>query len=376
MVFLPTAPARIQPFFGYRNRERLLITARALRAREASYEIGGSWRAIRTMLAHFISHEVAEMPVTLEIARPGGISHRHQGLTDSEGFVRFDIALESEWPLGADPAWETVVFHWSNRHGPQSVQGHVLAPGTATGLAVISDIDDTIVETGVTGNFRAVMKNWRRVLAQMPEERLLVPGADVFYNALGGGLVEAAPEGHAGMPVAGGRQPATKRPFFYVSSSPWNLFSYLVAYIRGRGLPLGPIMLRDWGFSRATFGGASHGAHKRESIEALLALYPEIKFALIGDDSQGDLTAYAEVVHDMPERVRAIFIRKVGEAMTPEESAAQAAIEAAKVPLWLGDSYATGQHFLASIGLLHDSEAEKIVEAVDKPAAVPDKTTA
>jgi len=61
--------------------------------------------------------------------------------------------------------------------------------------------------------------------------------------------------------------------------------------------------------------------------------------------------------------------------MTPEEMAAKATIEAAKVPLWIGDSYATGREFLGSIGLLHDAEAEKIVEAVDKPAAVPDKAT-
>ena len=240
------------------------------------------------MLSQFVSHEVPDLPVELEIALPGGKAQRHLGRTDSEGFVNFDIPLEPQWDYGTHPVWETVVFHWRAGEEEQCVDAHVLAPGADTGLAVISDIDDTIVETGITGDFRAVLRNWRRILIQMPEERILVPGADVFYNALGGGEALTSGEGHAGE-----TQPATHRPFFYVSSSPWNLFSYLVTYIRGRGLPLGPIALRDWGLNRATFGSASHGAHKRAAIDGILATYPDMKFALIGDDSQGEFYSIA-----------------------------------------------------------------------------------
>ena len=89
--------------------------------------------------------------------------------------------------------------------------------------------------------------------------------------------------------------------------------------MRSRKLPLGPLELRDWGLNRETLGSASHGAHKRTAIEGILATYPEMKFALIGDDSQGDLTAFAAIALDNPGRVRAIFIRKVGEAMSAEE---------------------------------------------------------
>ena len=361
MPFLPTAPVRIQPYFGYRNETRLFITGRALRSRRNAYEKRSKWRAAKTMLAQFASHEVPELPVQLEIVSPSGESRRHQGLTDKEGFVRFDIPLDGEWPLAETPEWETVVFHWSNGDGEHCVDGHVLAPGRTTGLGVISDIDDTIIETGITGDFRAVLRNWRRVLLQMPEERILVPGADVFYNALGGGEPLSEGQGHAGEHLR-----ASDRPFFYVSSSPWNLFSYLVTYIRNRGLPLGPIMLRDWGLNRDTFGSGSHGAHKRAAIEGILATYPDLKFAMIGDDSQGDLTAFGAIAVDNPGRIRAIFIRKVGEAMSPEETAAKAAIEAANIPLWLGDSYETGHEFLASIGLLGDEETRAIVDTIEE----------
>ena len=360
MPFLPTAPVRIQPYFGYRNRSRLRLTARALRSRVGKFEKRGKWRAAKTMLGQFASHEVGEFPVELEIARPGEASQRHQGLTDGEGFVHFDIRLDPEWEYDVHPAWETVVIHWQANGAEQCLDAHVLAPGDDTGLAVISDIDDTIIETGITGDFRAVLRNWRRMLMEMPAERILVPGADVFYNALGGGEVLADGSGHAGT-----RQPATHRPFFYVSSSPWNLFSYLVTYIRGRGLPLGPITLRDWGLNRETFGSSSHGAHKRAAIDGILATYPDMRFALIGDDSPGDLTAFADVALENPGRVRAIFIRKVGERMTYDELTAKANLEATKVPLWHGNSYDTGHNFLASIGLLADDEAKAIVDTVE-----------
>ena len=364
MPFLPTAPVRIQPYFGYRNRERLRITARALRSRVHDFEHRGKWRAAKTMLAQFVSHEVPELPVELEVAHRGGESRRHQGLTDGEGFVHFDIRLDPERDYAAHPEWETVVLHWQTGSEPRSVDAHILTPGSATGLGIISDIDDTIIETGITGDVRAVLRNWRRVLMQMPTERILVPGADVFYNALGGGEVATGGTDHAGE-----RQPATRRPFFYVSSSPWNLFSYLVTYLRTRGLPLGPIALRDWGLSRATFGSASHGAHKRTAIEGILATYPEMKFALIGDDSQGDLTAFAEIALAHPGRVRAIFIRKLGGAHSAEERNAQRQLEAANVPLWLGGSYAGGHDFLASLGLLADDEAKAIVDTVERSEA-------
>ncbi len=362
MALFPTKPVRIQPYFGYRNRERLTISARALRAPRPGFERSGRLRAVRTMLSQFASHEVADLPVDLEIRHRDGRSVHHRGVTDHEGFVHFDVALEPDWERDAHSQWEVVTLRWDNGEGRQSVEGHILAPGSQASLGVISDIDDTIIETGITGNWRKIARNWRRVVMELPDDRLLVPGADVFYNALGGGAVLHADEAHTG-----DRLPATHHPFFYVSSSPWNLYSYLVAFQKSRGLPLGPLMLRDWGLNRATFGSGSHGAHKVAAIADIIETYDSMQFALIGDDSQGDLTAFADVVASHPGRVRAVFIRRAGDPLSPEERTAQSVIEGANVPLWLGDCFTAGQQFLNAIGLAHDGEAERIVEVVEKP---------
>ena len=360
MPLLPTKPVRIQPYFGYRTERTLHIGARALRSGKAQFASGGRWQAFRTMLAQFASHEVAGLEVRLELVAPDGTRSDHWGTTDGEGFVAFDVALPQEWPLPEHTAWNVVAIHWANREGEQCVEGHVLAPGTHARIGVVSDIDDTIIETGITGGLRSVMRNWRRVLQQMPEDRVAVPGADVFYSSLGGGRVLAAEEANPGDTI-----PATHRPFFYVSSSPWNLYSYLVAFQKTRGLPLGPLFLRDWGLDAETFGSSSHGAHKTGAIDRILSTYPDMRFALIGDDTQGDLPAFGDVVEHNPGRVAAVFIRTTATDFSPEERAAKATIEASGVPLWLGDSYEIGQDFLKAAGVSARGDTAKIVATVE-----------
>jgi phosphatidate phosphatase APP1 len=365
--FLPP-PVRIQPYFGYRNCDRLIISARALRLSAKGFDKRGRLRTVRTMLSHFASREERGIAVELEIEAGGHVVARHRSETDREGFVHFDVALDPALDLPPHTAWETVSMRWSNRLGPQRVEARVLVPGMGDRLAVISDIDDTVIETGVTGGLRSVIRNWRRLIAQLPDERVAVPGADAFYGALAGGqpafTVDAPPP----------KMPATHRPFFYVSSSPWNLFSYLVAFLCVKGLPLGPMMLRDWGFNRATLGSSGHGAHKSAAIASIMALYPELKFALIGDDTQGDLPAYAEAAERAPDQVAAIFIRTTAaDRFSPQQRAAKIAIEKAGIPLWLGDTFAVGKEFLDAIGVAPGGETEQIVLAVEKLPTAADR---
>ena len=361
MVFIPKRPVRVQPYLGYRSRDRLVLSARALRSRQPGFEQGSRLRAMRTMASQFATREVAGLAVRLEVGGDDEILLSHEVVTDTEGYAHFNLPLNPAWDLPDHPVWELVSLHWVNSEGPQSIEAQVLVPGKDSDLAVISDIDDTIIETGVTGGMRSVMRNWKRIFAQLPHERIAVPGADVFYGQLGGGVLEEDEK------RAARRVPATKRPFFYVSSSPWNLFSYLLAFQKLRGMPIGPLMLRDWGLNRRTFGQNSHGAHKRTAIDSILGMYPDLRFALIGDDTQGDLPAFANVVGDYPGRIAAVFLRTVSEQeFTPEEQQGLATIRAARVPVWLGDSFEIGLDFLRTLGFTPGGETEQIVKAVEK----------
>lgn len=363
MPLFSKPPVQIHPFFGYRSAKRLSLRARALKSRK-SQPRDGRWQAIRTMISHYASHEVAGLDVRMDLKSPAGTVVSHHGTSDKEGYFHFDIELDGEWRLPDQPRWDVVELHWRNEEGNQCAPAHVLAPGIAARLGVVSDIDDTIIETGITGSPRAILRNWRRILAQHPEERIAVPGVDAFYGALGGSKFDPADTRQLGVSI-----PATERPFFFVSSSPWNLFSYLVAFKKAKNLPLGPMILRDWGFNRETLGSSSHGGHKIKAINDILRFYPDMRFALIGDDTQGDVTAFAEVAATMGDQIAAIFIRKTAaNDLSPEEAAAKASVAALGVPMWIGPSYNVGREFLRATGLIEANGADTIVETVGEQA--------
>ncbi|MEE4204687.1 MAG: phosphatase domain-containing protein [Erythrobacter sp.] len=359
-------PVRVQPFFGYRNAQHLYLNARATRAREPVFEARSFWRDFATMLGEYASREVPGLEVELEYDCANGKVIRGKRQTGPEGFVRFDLPIAPACPPAPRTRWERATLRWRcpDRGDPGEAHAYILAPGGETRMGIISDVDDTILETGITGNFRAIARNWKRVFAQMPSERVLVPGATGFFAALGGNPQGAEKAGEAIGAIA---PQARVRPVFYVSSSPWNLFSYLVTFKRERGLPLGPVMLRDWGFNRRTLGKEGHGSHKLEAIRRILETFPQLSFALIGDDTQRDLLAFGSIARDHPDRIAAVFIREVaGAPLTDEEIRAKAAIEGAGVPFWTGSDYRAAASFLKTAGLEFEGGVEGLVRTASE----------
>jgi len=366
-LFSRRGPIRVQPFFGYRNQSRLYLSARAIRAPEPVFDKSSFWRGVATMLGEYASHEVAGLTAQLEYRCADGSVTRQEAVSGPEGFLLFEVDIVGECDRRPRTQWETALLRWTCPDNPQSateVEAHILAPGEQTRTGIISDIDDTIVETGITGNVRAIARNWKRVMAQMPSEREAVAGAKDFYAAIGGDRRERPVYDAGGNAIP----PAARvRPVFYVSSSPWNLFSYLVSFKRHSGLPLGPVMLRDWGLNRRTLGKEGHGSHKREAIEQLLDTFPFMQFALIGDDSQKDLVVFGAIASERPDRIAAVFIRSVSEEpLNEEEIIARAAVEAAGVPLWTGNDYTAAQRFLEANGLECEAGVDQLVRTASE----------
>jgi len=369
-LFSQRGPVRVQPFYGFRNDRRLHLDARALRSREPVFEKRSFWRDVATMLGQYASHEIEGLAVELEYDRGDGAPVRTEAVSDAEGFVRFELAIDPAHGAPPHTRWERAALRWrcpdTGEEG--EVAAHILTPGAQTRMGIISDVDDTILETGITGNIRAIARNWRRIFAEMPSERVPVPGAASFFTAIGGHPEGAPQSGAADRAVAQHGVPRARvRPVFYVSSSPWNLFSYLVTFKRERGLPLGPVLLRDWGFNRRTLGSEGHGSHKRESIARILATFPDLSFALIGDDTQRDLLAFASIAEAHPERIAAVFIREAsGAPLADEHRAAKAALESAGVPFWSGSDYRGAARFLEAAGLDFEGGVEGLVRTASE----------
>jgi phosphatidate phosphatase APP1 len=194
-------------------------------------------------------------------------------VSDRQGY--FTVELKPSSPV--KPGWHDIELELV-RDPELRATGRVLVPPRNAEFGVISDIDDTIVHSGV-------LRKWRMILSlAFANARTRKPfkGVGAFYRAL-----------HRG-----------KNPVFYVSKSPWNLYVPLVEFLEHQGLPLGPLLLRDLGLRMKN-------NHKTEAIESVLNTYPKLKFILIGDSGEQDPEIYSDIVHRLAQHIRVIYIRSV-----------------------------------------------------------------
>lgn len=284
---------RLLAYAGHRNAEEVRVSGRIVRFAEPFEPSRRTLSNLGAIWAIYNSHEVAGVPVRCEAF--GAV---HDAASDEEGY--FSFAIPAAGPLPSSTRWESVELTtpgWQMQ--APAVEVPILAPGTDSHWGIISDIDDTIIETGATD----FLRNWRRVLVESPRDRLAVPGAASLYGTIAGD--------HA----------APTRPFFYVSSSPWNLYGFLTEFMELNRIPHGPMFLKDLGLDPDKFIHTDHDSHKLAAIKAILAFYPGHRFLLIGDNGQRDVEIYAEAVRSHPERVAAVVIRDVGQACTSGDKA-------------------------------------------------------
>ena len=182
---------------------------------------------------------------------------------------------------------------------PVRATGTVLVPPESAGFGVVSDLDDTVIET----NVQSLLRMARTVFLGNARTRVPFPGVSSFYRAL-------QSDG------AGGRF----NPIFYVSSSPWNLYDMLVEFLSLSEVPVGPMVLRDWGLSPAGIAPGRNRDHKLAALRDIFETYPGLPFLLIGDSSEQDPEIYAEVVGLYPGRVKAIYIRNLSRDLARPEA--------------------------------------------------------
>ncbi len=224
---------------------------------------------------------------------------------DEEGY----FTLEIEPPGPPDPArlWHSVDLELADPPLPEvRSTGSVLVPAPDAEFGVISDIDDTVVETGVTKRLAMA----RTVFLGNARTRLPFKGVAAFYDALVQGV------------KTGG-----ENPIFFVSSSPWNLYDLLVEFMELQSIPRGPLLLKDFGLDRSKLFMRDTPAYKLDCIRSILDTYPHLPFLLIGDSGEKDPEIYREVVREYPGRIQAIYIRRIGTTAGRDERVLELAKE-------------------------------------------------
>jgi phosphatidate phosphatase APP1 len=149
-----------------------------------------------------------------------------------------------------------------------------------------------------------------------------------------------------------------------VSSSPWNLYKQFVGTMRNRGVPEGPVFLKDFGLDPGKFIKTGHHSHKLDRIAELLSFYPDLDFVLIGDSGQEDAEIYREAVRRYSTRIRAVFLRDVtDDARDRQVDLIVRDIEARGVRAWRVESTVEAAEAAASLGLIPEAAIEQVRRA-------------
>jgi phosphatidate phosphatase APP1 len=274
-------PLEILAYRGFGTASSVRLTGRVVEARvlRRSTPADRRWRNFVRMVRRFLSDEV---PFAEVRARLG--AHEASGRCDEEGYFYLQLAA------AADGLWQSAdieltgapVRGWQ----PVRARAEVLVPAPGAEIGIVSDIDDTVLQTHVTRRWKMI---WT-TLVENAQTRLPFEGTSELYRALVSG-----PTGGASNPV------------FYVSKSPWNLYDLLVDFMDAHGLPRGPLLLRDMGLHvEAPLD------HKTTAIAQLLGTFSTLPFILIGDSGEHDPDIYLQLAASNAGRVRAIYIRDVG----------------------------------------------------------------
>jgi phosphatidate phosphatase APP1 len=273
----------VKVYHGYGNKEHLIIFGHVLSLGPLPRKrfSGNIFTNTFALLRLFIVRPLGRAKVQLEWN-----GKLMEATTDVDGFFRF------EWKpvIALSPGWHPVevrLLEPGRADGPG--KGLIFIPDEYH-FACISDIDDTFL----ISHSANLPKRLQVLFTENAHSRQPFDGVVKHYQL----LADAAD----GKP----------NPFFYVSSSEWNLYDYILEFSHKNELPRGVYLLGQIKqFKEILKTGQNKHATKFMRIARILTAYPHQPFVLLGDDSQMDPDIYSSVIEHFPGIIRGVYLRHI-----------------------------------------------------------------
>ena len=276
----------LQVYEGYGHTHNLIIYGHAYKgrpARERKYT-KNTWENFKRLIQLFFVKPVANARVELLWQ-----NILLETTTEKDGFFKF------EWqsPQHLEAGWHEGLIQLKATDGAiiEQEPAKVFVPHI-TQYAFVSDIDDTVM----VSHSATKIKRLQALLTKHPQNRRIFEGTKELYEKL----------------VWAYTKPEVPNPFFYVSSSEWNLYFDLHTFFNYNKLPDGIFLLsqmKRW-YQLFKTGQTKHTG-KLSRIFRVMEVFPNQKFVLLGDNSQADPDIYAAIADKVPDRVHAIYIRNI-----------------------------------------------------------------
>lgn len=283
-------------FQGYGTNGRLHLRGRALEDERIDLQQKGFPALLWNTWKRFETDEVKHTAIRIK----AGDTIALQTDTDINGYFLVNESFEHLSRFTNEEGWLPIVASFADKNlkreinGNNRFPGEMLIPCENSDYGLISDIDDTILHTGVVSSLK-----WRvliNTIFKSAERRDALEGTADFYHKL-----------HRG------KSGKKSNPIFYVSHSPWNLYRYLELFLKTNNFPKGPILLRSISSLRAK-NRKSPAPQKQHEIVNILETYTNLCFILIGDSGEKDGDIYLEIAKTYPNQIKAIYLRSVNDA--------------------------------------------------------------
>jgi phosphatidate phosphatase APP1 len=279
----------VKVYDGYGDKDDIIVHGHVLATAPAPVEQYKDSMVANTMqlLRLFMVRPMPDRRV-----RVNWMGQQHEAVCDENGFFKVEWVPEKAVP----PGWHPVTVDLLSENG--SVTGitgsaRIYTPH-GNQYAVVSDIDDTFLISH-SANLR---KRLYVLFTENAETRQPFEDVVAHYQALSRGTGDEEPN-----------------PFFYVSSSEWNLYDYIRTFCAKHGLPDGILLLSPLKrLSDVWRTGQGRHSIKFVRIARILKSHPHHRYILLGDDTQQDPEIYASLVEHFPEKIFAVYIRQVKEA--------------------------------------------------------------
>lgn len=320
--------ASVKVYHGYGHRHNLVVYGHVFRRKARSRQIYSNniFVNILHLLKLFILKPYPFVNVRLQF-----FDQTIYNRTEHDGFFRFEWAATEAVKAG----WHYVKVEALDDNGNvlSTGEGKVYVPHI-TQYAFISDVDDTVM----ISHSATIARRLRELFIKNPHTRKTFSGAAEHYRQL----------------ALSHTQQDQPNPFFYVSSSEWNLYDYLLETFHFHKLPDGAFLLntlKRWKDLIAT-GKTGHEG-KLLRVMRILDAFPNQKFVFFGDNSQQDPTIYATIVEKYPHNIAAVYIRNILPQKQTEAKAAMNRIEAKGVKTCLFNSSEEAILHSKEIGLIN-----------------------
>ena len=284
LLFRLTNAPVIKVYNGYGNREVLVIFGHTLKL---------SSMPRKTYRKNFVTNFFSMLRSFMVKPYPNAIiklqwdQEYYEAKSGDDGFFRFEWKPEKIIKPGK---YAVKLNLWNEGAVVAEATGDVYIPDENK-YAIISDIDDTFLISHSSNIHRRLYV----LLTKNAHSRKPFEGVVDHYTLL----------------AKAGIKSGAINPFFYVSSSEWNLYEFLIEFARKYELPDGIFLLSQIKkLHKLFFTGQGKHSAKYMRIVRIVEAFPNQQLILMGDDSQQDPYIYLSLARHFPGKICCVYLRK------------------------------------------------------------------